>query len=102
MKINGLTVGAAAIGNGIYGMIVEQGEEAIVAFGMIPKWAIDMLEAALKAKIIAEAARQVNCTPLEIELLVDDKMLADTMRPIVHAVTVEIYRAASNANAMLI
>ncbi len=102
MKINNLTVDAPAIGSGIYAMICERDEAAIVAFGMIPRWAIDTLETALRAKIIAEAAKQVGCTPNELAVFVDAGMLADTMRPIVHAVTVEIYRAASNAGAMCV
>ncbi len=102
LHINGLSIDAAAIGSGIYAMICDRAEAAIVAFGMIPKWAIDTLETALRAKIIAEAAKQVGCTPAELEPFVDAKMLADTMRPIVHAVIVEIYQAASDAGAMCV
>lgn len=103
LRINGLSIDAAAIGSGIYAMICNRDEAAIVAFGMIPKWAIDTLETALRAKIIAEAAKQVGgITPDELEPFVDAKMLADTMRPITHAVIVEIYQAASDAGAMCV
>lgn len=44
MNINGLTVDTQAIADGLYEIICEREEEAIVAFGMIPKWIMDLTE----------------------------------------------------------
>lgn len=44
MKINGLTVDTQAITDGLYAIICEHEEEAIVAFGMIPQWIMDLTE----------------------------------------------------------
>ena len=50
MKIAHLNINTAAIGAGIYALICDANQEAIVAFGMIPKPFIDLLEKSLREK----------------------------------------------------
>ena len=109
MNINGLKVNTDAIGEGIYRIICQQGQEAIVAFGMIPVEFIEVLEKQLREKIIALAAKQHEATPPDFEsvlnqhhLKVDEKLIKETMAPIVHEVSIAIFRAASNAGKMMV
>lgn len=102
MKIGGLDINTQAIGRGIYDMICDKGEEAIVAFGMIPKWASDVCEKELRAKIYREAAKQVGCTEQEMALLADEDMVARLVKPIMHQICVDIYGAASEAGKMIV
>jgi hypothetical protein len=75
MKINGLIVDTQAIADGLYEIICERDEEAIVAFGMIPKWIIDLAEQAIREKIIAENAKRLNLNFEELKPYVDEKLL---------------------------
>lgn len=100
MKHNGLVIDEKQIATGLYDIICQQGEEAIVAFGMIPKWIVDMLEVQLRRKIIEIKAVQCNSTPDEVSPFVSEELMQDTMRPIVHAVTVQIYGVASERGMM--
>jgi hypothetical protein len=105
MNIHGLRIDAQAIGNGIYAMICDHGEEAIVAFGMIPKWAMDTLEKELRDKITHEALKQVGITDVESlgpDFKIDDAKLDAIIRPIVHEISIAIYRAAKNAGKMIV
>lgn len=102
MKINGLKVDAERIGAGIYALICERGEEAIVAFGMIPKWAIDVLEKQLREKVVELAAAQVPCTVEEFTPYIDEAKVKDTVQPILHEVTLGIYGAASKAGKLCV
>ena len=54
MKLNGLNVDARAIGAGLYQIICDKGEESIVAFGMIPKWIMDLAEKLIREKIFTQ------------------------------------------------
>lgn len=120
MKVNGLNVNTEAIGEGLYRIICEKGEEAIVAFGMIPKWIMDLLEKQLREKIIRVVCEQMRFSNTETEHLLEldrlgmlmgkdvaatgfsEELLQDTMRPIIHEVSVAIYKAASNAGKMCV
>lgn len=102
MKVNGLKVDAQAIANGLYGIIQDKGEEAIVAFGMIPKWVIDMTEKMLREKIISEAAKQACCSPEELKPIVDQSIVDGMVREIMHEITLGIYQAAKDHNALLV
>jgi len=66
MKSGGLIVDADKIGAGLYSMLCDKGEEAIVAFGMIPAWVINCFEKQLREKIISEAAKQSDCLPSDL------------------------------------
>ena len=109
MKINGLTVDTAAIGEGLYKLIVEQGDEAIVAFGMIPKPIMDLMEKLLREKIISIAAKQQGVTDEELiefaKTYLDnksfEKSLRDIINPISREVCVAIYGAAKRAGKMV-
>ena len=101
-KMHGLLIDADAIGRGVYEMICDKGEQAIVAFGMIPKWSIDLLHKSLRDKVIAEAAQQVAATPDDLTPYVDDQRVEAIVRDIEHEVCVTIYRAASQAGAMVV
>lgn len=102
MKIKGLTVDAQKIANGLYDMITDRGEEAIVAFGMIPKWIIDLFEKQLREKILEIAAQQQRVTVEELKPYVSEQLIQETMRPIVHEVTLGIYTAAKRAGKMCV
>lgn len=102
LKVNGLAVDTQAIADGLYDIICAKGEEAIVAFGMIPAWLIETLELMLREKAIAIAAAQVGVTVQEFGPFIDETKLKETIRPIVHEVTVGIYRAASSAGRMCV
>ena len=92
-EIEGLKVDAEKIGQGLYAMICERGEESIVAFGMIPLWVIEILEKELKGKLIELA----NVQGAEL----DEKALKGMMEGIVRNVSIEIYKAASVAGKMV-
>lgn len=101
MKINGLNVDADAIGAGMYAMICKRGDEHVVAFGMIPKWSIDLLRPALRDKVVAEAAKRIGCTVEEVQPYLDEPAISETMREIEHGVVLGIYAAASKAGRMV-
>lgn len=99
MKINGLVVDADAIGKGLYGLICDKGEEAIVAFGMIPKWAIDLMQKPLREKIIRAWGEREDAEGVYRNL--DEKEIKRTMAEIEHQVVLGIYNAASAAGKMV-
>ena len=102
MKIDGLNVDAQAIADGLYAIIGEQGEEAIVAFGMIPKWIMDLTEKLVRERVIAETARQLHLTSAELQPHVDEQLLRDTVNPILQEISLGIYAAAAKAGKLLV
>ena len=100
-RINGLTVNSQAIGEGVYRIICDKGDQAVVAFGMIPKWAIDMVEKHLRDKIIEEAAKQRECTVAEFAPFVCEKLVRETVNPILREISCAILGAAANAGKMI-
>jgi hypothetical protein len=102
MKIKGLTVDSQAIADGLYAIICENGEEAIVAFGMIPKWIMDLTEKLVREKVITENAKRLNLSVEELTPYVDEKLLAETVNPIIHEISLGIYTAAARAGKLLV
>lgn len=102
MKINGLTVDTAKIGQGLYEIICEKEEDHIVAFGMIPKWVMDMTEKEVRQKIMLEAAKQVGCNVEEIIPYLDSATIEGMVRPIMRQIGTEIYTAAAKAGRMVV
>lgn len=102
MKINGLIVDTQAIADGLYEIICEREEEAIVAFGMIPKWIMDLAEQLIREKIIAENAKRLNLTVEERRPYVDEKLLTETVNSILHEIALGIYTAAKRAGKLLV
>lgn len=102
LHVNGLAIDAQAIGIGLYDIICETGQEAIVAFGMIPKEIMDLAERLIREKVVAIWAKQLDCTVDEASPYIDEAKLKATVRPIVHAVSLGIYTAASNAGKMIV
>ncbi len=102
MRINGLKVDAQAIGNGFYEIICEQGEEAIVAFGMIPYWIIQMAEKMIREKVIALAAAQLKVSVEDFKPYVDEKLVKETVQPIIHEITLSIFTAAKNKGMLVV
>ena len=102
MNINGLKVNTQAIGEGLYRIICQQGQEAIVAMGMIPLEFIEGLERQLRVKILDIAAQQNECKVSELQPFVSEKLIKETMAPIVHEVTIAIFRAAKNAGKLMV
>lgn len=102
LEINGLKVDAAAIGAGLYGIICQAGQSHIVAFGMIPQWVIESTEKLLREKIIGLWAKQLSVSVEEATPFLDEEKLKATIRPIVHDVTLGIYRAAKEAGNLVV
>jgi len=102
MKINGLVVDTQAIADGLYDIICEREEEAIVAFGMIPKWIMDLAEKLIREKIVAENAKRLNLTVEELRPYVDEKLRTETVNPILHEISLGIYTAAARAGKLLV
>jgi len=102
MKINGLNVNAQAIADGLYVIICEKGEDSTVAFGMIPKWIMDVTEQLVREKVIAENAKRLNLAVEELKPYVDEKLLAETVNPIIHEICLGIYAAAAKAGKLLV
>ena len=102
MKIAGLNVNAQAIADGLYEIICEREEEAIVAFGMIPKWIMDLTEKLVRERVLTENARLLNLTVEELKPYVDEKLLAETVKPIIHEISLGIYAAAARAGKLLV
>lgn len=102
MKINGLNVDSATIGRGMYDIICEQGQEALIAFGMIPKEIADMLEKLLREKVVKESARQLGITPEELKPHIDAKLLQQTVQTILRECCSEIYAAAKEKGKTIV
>lgn len=102
MLINGLKVDGEAIGAGLYAMICERDEAAIVAFGMIPSWAIDTVRPLIRQKVIELAAGQRGCTVDEVTPFINEKAVQKTVQEIEHKVCLGIYSAASRAGKMVV
>lgn len=102
MRINGLIVNTQAIADGLYEIICDRGEEAIVAFGMIPKPIIDLTEKLVREKVVAENARLLQMTVQEFQPFVDEKLLRETVQPILHQISLGIYTAAKRAGKLLV
>jgi hypothetical protein len=102
MQINGLIVDTKAIADGLYEIICERGEEAIVAFGMIPRWIMDLTEKLVREKVIAENARLLNLTVDELWPYVDEELLRETVTPIMHEISLGVYAAAAKAGKLLV
>jgi len=104
MKTHGLDINTAAIGNGIYAMIVDKGDEAIVAFGMIPLWAVELMRPILREKILDIGAKPYGITAQELELMgaVDEPKVKALMVEIEHEVVLAIYAAAQAAGRMVV
>ncbi len=97
MKVN-----TQAIAEGLYRIICERGEEHIVAFGMVPKWIIDLTERHLREKIIELAAAQNDTTAEALRPFVSEKLIQELMQPIIHDVTSGIFTAAKNAGKLVV
>lgn len=102
MNINGLQVDADAIGHGMYAMICDKGDDALVAFGMIPQWCIDLMRKPLREKIISEGAKQRGLSADDVAPFVDEAAISKTMNAIEHQVVLAIYRAAKDAGKMVV
>ena len=102
MKINGLNVDTRKIAEGLYDLIEQKGEAGIVAFGMIPKWIVDLLEKLLREKIISESARQVGISADELSPVVDQDKVKQMVSEISRAICIDIYAVAGERGKMLV
>ena len=102
MQLNGLRIDEVAIGRGLYEIICAQGDQAVVAFGMIPKWCIDSLRPMLREKIISEAAKRIGHEANEVREYVNEATIADMMREIERQVILSIYSEAKAQHAVIV
>jgi hypothetical protein len=73
-----------------------------VAFGMIPKWIVDLLEKMVREKIISESAKQVGVSADQLAPHVDQAKINRMVSEISHAVCTDIYAVASQRGKMLV
>jgi len=102
LRRSGLKVNAEAIGRGMYGLITKAGEESIVAFGMLPKWIMDILDAQLRQKVLEIVAKQTFIPADEIECMIDPKSLDAIVAEITKEVISFIYTAAAGRGKLLV
>ena len=103
MKINGLKVDTRQIAAGLYDIICEHGESHIVAFGMIPKWIMDLLAVQLRNKInsIVEAQQQVTIEEISRYFNVKPE-IEKIVQAIVRQVCTDIYGVAKKCGGMVV
>ncbi len=102
MNIPGLKLNADAIGQGIYRMICEAGQDQIVAFGMLPKTFMDIAESGVREKLVALAAEQRDLTVAEATPFIDQAKLERLVAEIMREIGCAIYKAATNAGRMVV
>jgi len=56
----------------------------------------------VREKVIAENARLLNLTVEELKPYVDDKLLAETVNPIIREISVGIFAAATKVGKLLV
>lgn len=102
--INGVQFDPQPIADGLYAIICERGEEAIVAFGMLPKWIMDMCERLVREKVIAISASQIGCSPEELKAsgFLSGEKVGAIVRPIMKEVATCIYGAAKREGKMVV
>jgi hypothetical protein len=94
MHIEGLKINAAAIGAGLYDIIEQRDQAALVAFGMLPADLMNMLKQQLCDKFTTLAKAQ------GAELPADE--LKELVRDTEHQVAVAIYAEASRKGKMIV
>lgn len=102
LSINGLNVDVQPLAEGVYGIICEKGDEHIVAFGMIPLWAVELFERLLREKVIAEACKRLQVTPEEAQPYLDEKLIKTIVQKISQEVTTGIFAAAKSAGRLCV
>lgn len=102
MNTNGLNINTAAIADGIYQIICEKGEEALVAFGMLPAPLMEMVERQMREKIIELSAKQHGLSTEDAKKFLSEEKLRATVNPIVREISCGVYAAASRAGKMCV
>lgn len=102
MRIENMQVDADKIAEGIYEIILERGQEAIVAFGMLPADLMRMVEQNARRKVIEVTAAFYELPPELFEPMVDESKLKPIVQKIVHEVSVAIYRQAKKHGMMIV
>ena len=100
--IPGIKLNADAIGQRIYRMICEAGQDQIVAFRMLPKPFMDIAEAGVREKLVALAAEQRGMTVAEAAPFIDQAKLEGIVSEIMREIGCAIYKAASHAGRMVV
>lgn len=102
VKLNrsGIKVDAAKIGAGLYDLVCQKGDDAIVAFGMIPKWIVDILDRQLEEKIIELFAAENQIEPALAKEIICPDSLKDMVRSISKECTLAMFDAASKAGKL--
>lgn len=105
-NIQGLNVDADAMAKGLYAIITERGEAALVAFGMLPHAVIELFEKQLGEKYEASAKEQAfKLFGLEVDPVLevaDQAKKKAFVRDVSHAVCVKIYGVAADAGKMMV
>lgn len=102
MKQDGYDIDTKAIADGLYQIITEQGDEAIVAFGMLPAPIMRMAEDMIRSKVIEIAAQQQGVTIEEIKPHIDKQVVDRLVSKAMKEISVGILNAASRAKKLLV
>ena len=102
MNISGLKVDVEPIAEGLYGIICDRGEESLVAFGMLPKWIMDMTERLVREKILNIWAGQLGCTVKEAMPFCNEVKLKEKVQAVMDQVATGIYGAAKSKGMMVV
>jgi hypothetical protein len=83
--------------------ILEQANDtAPLALGMIPAWIMKSFETNLRTKIIELNAAKLKCTVEDVTPHISEERIREVMRPIVRAVSSELYRVAKEKGVMVV
>lgn len=114
ISIHGLQIDEVRLAEGVYDIIVQKGEEGVVAFGMIPLWVHEMLERLLREKVLSIILNQCGLPPeymqvpdpdTEVDRIMRDEItlrVEEIVKNTVSSVCSGIYAAAGRAGAMLV
>lgn len=105
-NIQGMTVDVQAMADGLYAIITDRDQAALVAFGMLPADLLDLFEKQLGEKYEATAKEQAKtlfgCDIPENLEVADQAKKKAFVRDCLHEVSIGIYKAASNAGMMVV
>lgn len=103
MNIKGIQADTGALAAGLYDLICEQGQDHIVAFGMIPKAIVDLLEKNLREKVIGIVETKEMATIEEISRFFNVKAEVDSIvKAIIRQVCVDILSVAKQRGQMIV
>lgn len=102
LEAKGIKVDVEKLGQGIYDMIIETGNAAVLSYGMFPADIMESLERNVDEKIISLAAEKLCLSADEARPYLNKEKLKEYTKPIIHAVTVKVLEIASKEKLLLV